>query len=88
LKTLFKCPNASSKDYTSGTRQNQTDSTLELRDITKTPAVRRNSDSQAILVKDIYSPSLGIWKSVKVDVDSQKSGASENVPESERRADW
>jgi hypothetical protein len=50
--------------------------------------VRRDSDSQAILVKDIYDPPLGIWKSVKVDVDNQKSGASEDISESERRADW
>lgn len=76
-----------SEDYTSATGQKQADQTFELRGTVKTPAARRDSGSEAILVK-LDDPPSGIWKTVKVDVDSQKSEASEENLEGERRNDW
>jgi hypothetical protein len=77
-----------SEGYTSATGQQQTSQTFELRDTTKAPAAGRDSDSGEILIKDLSDPPSGIWKTVKVDVDSQKSGGSEENTEGERRADW
>ena len=78
-----------SDDYnTSATGQHQISQAFELRDATKAPAAGRDSDSEEILVKDLSDPPSGIWKTVKVDVDSQKSAASEDNTEGERRKDW
>lgn len=79
---------SSSEGYTSATGQPQASQTFELRDTTKLPTTRRDSDSEAILTNDLDDPPSGIWKTVKVDVDSQKSGASEDKLETERRNDW
>ena len=78
-----------SDDYnTSATGQHQISQAFELRDATKAPAAGRDSDSEEILVKDLNDPPSEIWKTVKVDVDSQKSAASEDNTEGERRKDW
>ena len=77
-----------SEDYTNATGQKQPDQTFELRETSKIPTARRDSDSEAILTKDCDEPPPGIWKTVKVDVDSQKSGASEENLEGERRNHW
>jgi hypothetical protein len=77
-----------SEDYTSATGQKQADQTFELRETAKTVTARRDSGSEAILTKDLDDPPSGIWKTVKVGVDSQKSGASEENLDGERRNDW